>query len=79
MSVNQNSLVGADHHRAVEVLKTAGNDVTMVIRRKKEVASSGDAAALLSGQQQEKIQNGGVSVSAGSGSGDAQKGEVSGW
>ena len=36
LSVNENSLVDADHHRAVEVLKAAGNDVTMVVQRPHE-------------------------------------------
>ncbi len=31
--MNQNSLLGADHHQAVSVLKVAGNDVTMVVGR----------------------------------------------
>ena len=31
--MNHEDLVGADHHRAVAVLKEAGNDVTMVVAR----------------------------------------------
>ena len=31
--VNNEILVDADHHRAVAVLKEAGNDVTMVVAR----------------------------------------------
>ena len=31
--VNGHSLVGADHHRAVEVLKLAGNSVVMIVAR----------------------------------------------
>ena len=34
LQVNNNSLRDADHHRAVEVLKTAGSDVTMHVARK---------------------------------------------
>ena len=33
LQVNNNSLVEADHHRAVGVLKEAGNNVTMVVAR----------------------------------------------
>ncbi|ESN98469.1 hypothetical protein HELRODRAFT_192938 [Helobdella robusta] len=33
LEVNGNSLVNADHHRAVSVLKDAGNDVTAVVAR----------------------------------------------
>ncbi|KAI0216998.1 Scribble [Lamellibrachia satsuma] len=33
LAVNNEDLVGADHHRAVAVLKEAGNDVTMVVAR----------------------------------------------
>ena len=33
VKVNGNSLVAADHHRAVQVLKEAGNDVTMIVVR----------------------------------------------
>ena len=35
LSVNSNTLVAADHHRAVAVLKDAGNDVTMIVAREK--------------------------------------------
>ena len=31
--MNGHSLVGADHHRAVEVLKLAGNNVLMIVTR----------------------------------------------
>jgi len=31
--VNGHSLVNADHHHAVAVLKSAGNDITMVINK----------------------------------------------
>ena len=34
LSVNGNTLVHADHHRAVEVLKKTGNVITMVVARK---------------------------------------------
>ena len=33
VQVNGHSLVGADHHRAVEVLKLAGNSVVMIVAR----------------------------------------------
>lgn len=33
LSVNHNSLVGADHLEAVSVLKDAGNDVSVVVAR----------------------------------------------
>lgn len=39
IQVNSNSLVNADHHRAVAVLKEAGNDVAMVVERLIPVAS----------------------------------------
>ena len=34
LQVNNTTLRDADHHRAVEVLKTAGSDVTMHVARK---------------------------------------------
>jgi len=33
VQVNGQSLVNADHHHAVAVLKSAGNDITMVITK----------------------------------------------
>ena len=46
LAVNQHSLVNADHHRAVDVLKAAGNDVTMVVERpaRPEAAASSENA-----------------------------------
>lgn len=40
VKVNSNSLVDADHHRAVAVLKEAGNSVTMVVAREKLSSSA---------------------------------------
>ena len=38
LQVNNNTLVNADHHRAVAVLKDAGNNVTMVVARESLLA-----------------------------------------
>lgn len=38
-SINDNSLVNVDHNRAVEVIKSAGDDVTMVVTRKQDKLS----------------------------------------
>jgi len=35
MQVNTYSLVGTEHHKAVEILKGAGTDIVMVVRRQK--------------------------------------------
>jgi len=39
LKVNGHSLVNADHHHAVAVLKSAGNDITMVISKVTSPAS----------------------------------------
>ena len=50
MQVNNNTLVEADHHRAVAVLKEAGNNVTMVVAR--EVLRPGVKAGTVGQERQ---------------------------
>ena len=49
LQVNNNSLVNADHHLAVAVLKDAGNNVTMVVGRE-TLLPGHDRALLPNGQ-----------------------------
>ena len=57
LSVNENSLVDADHHRAVEVLKAAGNDVTMVVQRPHEAPVTSSSSK---GSEVRQLENGDV-------------------
>ena len=58
LSVNENSLVDADHHRAVEVLKAAGNDVTMVVQRPHEAPLTSSSSS--KGPEVRQLENGDV-------------------
>ncbi len=44
LSVNGNTLVRADHHRAVEVLKRTGNVITMVVAREVILSRKGSSS-----------------------------------
>jgi len=57
--VNGHSLVGATHHAAVDVLKEAGNDVTMIVARltKKPKASRRRPARITSTSSRNRVQS----------------------